>query len=130
MLTITFFLFLKQNEITTGQNVCNGLDEIDSVALCSVLEMGYTQEQARAAFDCLRAQKPTCYLIRAEDLVDTILLQEEATSTVSSDGVPPGQGRIESLTENQFSSMESLDRELNQTDLSGIYNITKNAVLL
>lgn len=121
-------MFLKQKEITTGQNVCNGLDEIDSVALCSVLEMGYTQEQARAAFDYLRAQKPTCYLIRAEDLVDTILLQEEATSTVSSDGVSPGQGRIESLTENQFSSMESLDRELNQTDLSGIYNLTQNSV--
>lgn len=123
-------MFLKQNEITTGQNVCNGLDEIDSVSLCSVLEMGYTQEQARAAFDYLRAQKPSYYLIRAEDLVDTILLQEEATSTVSSDGVPPGQGRIESLTENQFSSMESLDRELNQTDLSGIYNLTQNSVLL
>lgn len=122
-------MFLKQKEITTG-HVCSGLDEIDSVALCSVLEMGYTQEQTRAAFDYLRAQKPSYYLIRAEDLVDTILLQEEATSTVSSDGVSPGQGRIESLTENQFSSMESLDRELNQTDLSGIYNITKNAVLL
>lgn len=121
-------MFLKQKEITTGQNVCSGLDEIDSVALCSVLEMGYTQEQARAAFDYLRAQKPSYYLIRAEDLVDTILLQEEATSTVSSDGVPPGQGRIESLTENQFSSMESLDRELNQTDLSGIYNLTQNSV--
>lgn len=123
-------MFLKQKEITTGQNVCNGLDEIDSVSLCSVLEMGYTQEQARAAFDYLRAQKPSYYLIRAEDLVDTILLQEEATSTVSSYGVPPGQGRIESLTENQFSSMESLDRELNQTDLSGIYNLTQNSVLL
>lgn len=123
-------MFLKQNEITTGQNVCSGLDEIDSVSLCSVLEMGYTQEQARAAFDYLRAQKPSYYLIRAEDLVDTILLQEEATSTVSSDGVSPGQGRIESLTENQFSSMESLDRELNQTDLSGIYNLTQNSVLL
>lgn len=110
--------------------MCNGLDEIDSVALCSVLEMGYTQEQARAAFDYLRAQKPSYHIIRAADLVDTILLQEEATSTVSSDYVPPGQGRIESLTENKFSSMESLDREINQTDLLGIYKITSNLPIL
>lgn len=104
--------------------MCNGFDEIDSVALCSVLEMGYTQEQARAAFDYLRAQKPSNHIVRAADLVDTILLQEETTFSVSSDYAPPGQGRIESLTEDQFSSMESLDRELKQTDLSGIYNIT------
>lgn len=92
------------------------------------LQVGFPLMNPCAAFDYLRAQKPSYYLIRAEDLVDTILLQEEATSTVSSDGVPPGQGRIESLTENQFSSMESLDRELNQTDLSGIYNLTQNSV--
>lgn len=114
----------EQKEITTGQNMYSGLDEIDSVALCSVLEMGYTQEQARAAFDYLRAQKPSCYLIRAADLVDTILLQEEATS-VSSDYVPFGQGRIESLTEKQFSSMEPLDVELNQTDLLDLQTVQK-----
>ncbi|XP_061177181.1 putative inhibitor of apoptosis [Saccostrea echinata] len=113
----------EQTEKMNGQGAfCNGGDEIDSVVFSSVLEMGYTEEQIKGAFESLKFQGIRGS-VSAENIVEILMLQEDKS--------PPSNNRVsadnnfESITEDQPRSIESLSSEMNNTNLIDLQAVQK-----
>lgn len=110
---------LSADVLSAGGGAWSGEDEIDAVTLSVVMEMGYTEDQVRAAFDSLRARNPAHRPIQTEDVVDILLQQSEEVTPLSSDSAGQGQRKSVTLTENLDCSTGSLGSEIEKNHLTG-----------